>query len=111
MWYQSGSILKNGVIAKISDDELEEILGDSMVESLADHFVTIDKCEAVSECNGENCTRTINIPNLFKLKGEPPFDITILGLHTELAEKIELPYNLETKVFGQHIKLIAYAYV
>jgi len=67
-----------------------------MVESIKDHFVTIDKCEAVSEC--ENCTKFIHIPNLFTLAGEPPFDLTGFGLPLELVDKIKLNYNIPTKV-------------
>ena len=67
-----------------------------MVESIADHFVTIDKCEAVSEC--DDCPKIINIQNLFTLAGEPPFDFTAFGLPSELAEKIQFTYNIPTKV-------------
>jgi len=67
-----------------------------MVESINDHFVTIDKCEAVSECEG--CPKMINITSLFTVAGEPPFDFTAFGLPSELADNIEIRYNIPTKV-------------
>ena len=72
-------------IAKIPDEKIQEILGDPMVESIADHSVTIDKCEAVS---GE-----LNLPSLFTLAGEPPFTFNAFGLTTKLAESIKFIYN------------------
>ena len=83
-------------IATISNEKIEEILGDAMVESIIEHFVTIDKCEAVSEC--DTCPKMINIPNLFTVRGEPPFNFSGFGLPSELADNIKLRYNTPTKV-------------
>ena len=92
----SESLLYVENIATIPDEKIEEILGDAMVESIIEHFVTIDKCKAVSEC--EDCPRTINIPNVFNVRGDPPFDFTAFGLPSELADNIEMRYNIPTKV-------------
>ena len=80
-------------IAKINDTIIQEILGDAMVESIADHSVTIDKCEAVSG--------VLNLPRLFTLAGEPPFTYNVFGLTEKLAENIKLIYNTSQPKVGK----------
>jgi len=75
-------------VYEISD--IEEILGDAMVESITDYYVTIDRCQAVSEC--EDCPMTINIISLLTLAGEPTY-IYVYGLTTKQAETLKFIYN------------------
>ena len=90
--------------ADVPQKELKNVFGDPMVESVNQYIITIDKCEAVTKCTNGNyikdtCEQVqeLDIPDLFTLQGDPPFQLAAFGLPKVLADTMELKFNELTK--------------
>ena len=73
-----GSNLQN--FAKVSQTELEKLLGDPMVDSVNAFFVNADRCETKAN--------QLNLINFFTIQGSAPFTVQVAGIPNAFQNEI-----------------------
>ena len=87
-----------GNFPDVPEEKLTNLFGDGMAGSLMQYFVTIDKCRAICMASGmarvaATCKQELKITGLLTLQGQSPFQLTVFGLPTELADNINLFFD------------------
>ena len=88
--------------ANIPVEHITNIIGEPMVESVSQFFITADICQGLSVCDQEKCAQNqmrkeLDLPNLFVIQGNPPYRTCLLGLPDALANDVKIKINYESR--------------